>query len=176
AQDRPAHAESEQSARIDCVAGPARPRRRGDRMKRRAFITLLGGAMAWPLAARAQQPDRVRRIGVLANIAENDPESRSRSAAFQQTLQQLGWTDGRNVQIDYRWALGDVERTRKFAAELVALARRLPPDGSPRCRWRAAAHPQWDRLVGSLSADSEAASALQVRSFLLDGEAVACDG
>ena len=64
----------------------------------------------------------MRRIGVLANIAENDPESRSRSAAFQQTLQQLGWTDGRNVQIDYRWALGDVERTRKFAAELVALA------------------------------------------------------
>jgi putative ABC transport system substrate-binding protein len=91
-------------------------------LKRRAFLSLLGGAAAWPLAARAQQGDRMRRIGVLANIAENDPESRSRSAAFQQTLQQLGWTDGRNVQIDYRWALGDVERTRKFAAELVALA------------------------------------------------------
>jgi len=92
--------------------------------RRREFISLLGGAAAaWPLAARAQQQgDRMRRIGVLANIAENDPESRSRSAAFQQTLQQLGWTDGRNVQIDYRWALGDVERTRKFAAELVVLA------------------------------------------------------
>jgi putative tryptophan/tyrosine transport system substrate-binding protein len=93
-------------------------------MKRRDFITLLGGAVAaWPLAARAQQqPGRVRRVGVLIGIAVNDPDAQTRLAAFVQTLQQLGWTDGRNVRIDTRWASGDAELIRRYAAELVALA------------------------------------------------------
>ena len=91
-------------------------------MKRREFITLLGGAAAWPVAARAQQGERVRRIGVLTNLAENDPEARSRNAALLEELQQLGWTEGRNVQIDYRFALGNIARLRQYAAELVALA------------------------------------------------------
>ena len=92
-------------------------------LRRREFVTLLSGTAAWPLAARGQQPERMRRIGVLTNIAENDPESKARNAAFQQGLQQLGWTDGRNMRIDTRWTLGDAERTRKYAAELVALSR-----------------------------------------------------
>jgi putative ABC transport system substrate-binding protein len=92
-------------------------------MRRREFITLVGGAAAaWPLAARAQQGERMRRIGVLTTLAADDPVSRSRAAAFAQGLQELGWTDGRNVRIDYRWAAGDAERFRKYAAELVALA------------------------------------------------------
>jgi putative ABC transport system substrate-binding protein len=91
-------------------------------MRRREFISLVGGAaVAWPLAARAQKTDRMRRIGVITNIAENDPESQSRNAAFEQALEQVGWTNGRNVHIDYRWTLGDAELTRKLAAELVAL-------------------------------------------------------
>jgi putative ABC transport system substrate-binding protein len=90
-------------------------------VKRRNFITLLGGAaVAWPLAAYAQE--RMRRIGVLTNIPSDDPEGMARLAAFLQGLQQLGWTDGQNVQIDYRWAAGDAERIRKYAMELVALA------------------------------------------------------
>jgi ABC-type uncharacterized transport system substrate-binding protein len=92
-------------------------------MRRRDFTTLLGGAaVAWPLAARAQQPNRVRRIGVLMNLAADDPQSMARITAFLQGLQQLGWTDGQNVAIEYRWGGGDPERIRKFAAELVALA------------------------------------------------------
>jgi putative ABC transport system substrate-binding protein len=92
-------------------------------MKRREFITLLGGAVApWPLAARAQQGDQVRRIGVLMPLAADDPEAQSRVAAFAQGLQQSGWTIGRNVRIDTRWAAGDAERIRKYAAELAALA------------------------------------------------------
>ncbi len=91
-------------------------------MKRRAFITLLGGAAAgWPLAARAQQGERMRRIAVLMPLAADEPESLARVGAFLQGLQALGWTDGRNVRIEYRWAGGDAER-RKYAAELVALA------------------------------------------------------
>src|SRR5262245_19471804 len=92
-------------------------------MKRRDFITLLGGAaMAWPLAARAQQSDRMRRIGVLNGQAANDPDAQANIAAFLQGLQQLGWTDGRNVRIDHRWAAGNPADIRKYAAELVALA------------------------------------------------------
>ena len=93
-------------------------------MKRREFITLLGGAAAaWPLAARAQQRgDRVRRIGVLMNLAGDDPEGQARVAAFLQSLQQLGWTDGHNVRIDYRWGGGDEDRIRRYAGELIALA------------------------------------------------------
>jgi len=98
-------------------------RRRGDRVKRREFIALLGGAAAaWPLAARAQQAERVRRIGVLLNSVADDPAAQSRLTAFLQGLQQLGWTHGRNVRIDIRWGADDAERVRKSAAELVALA------------------------------------------------------
>jgi putative tryptophan/tyrosine transport system substrate-binding protein len=92
-------------------------------MRRRNFIALLGSAAAaWPIAARAQQPERVRRIGVLAPWAADDQNSNVRLAAFRQRLQQLGWTDSRDVQIDYRFAAGDLENFRKYAAELVALA------------------------------------------------------
>jgi putative ABC transport system substrate-binding protein len=91
-------------------------------MRRREFITLIGGSMAWPLAARAQPARPVRLIGVLMNYAETDPVSQSLVAAFAQGLQQLGWTIGQNVQIDYRWGGGGAEARRKRAAELVALA------------------------------------------------------
>ena len=91
-------------------------------MRRREFIGLFGGtAFAWSLAAHAQQPDRPRRIGVLVSLGKEDPETKARLAAFAQGLQELGWTDGRNIRIDYRWGGGDAERTRKYAAELVAL-------------------------------------------------------
>ena len=82
-------------------------------MNRRQTITFLGGAAAWPLAARAQQRDRVRRIGVLSSLDENDPEYKSRLAAFTQSLAGLGWTDGRNVRIDARFAGGDINRMRR---------------------------------------------------------------
>jgi putative ABC transport system substrate-binding protein len=92
-------------------------------VKRRDFITLLGRtAVAWPLAARAQQADRVRRIGVLMPLAADDPEGQARLAALLQGLRQLGWTDGRNARIDTRWASGNAANTRKYAAELAALA------------------------------------------------------
>src|SRR5262245_50421099 len=91
-------------------------------MRRRDFIKVLGsGAVAWPLAARAQQPDCMRRIGALAGI-EDDTEGKARFAAFQQGLQELGWTDGRNIRIDYRFGGGDAESIRKHAAELAAFA------------------------------------------------------
>jgi putative ABC transport system substrate-binding protein len=92
-------------------------------MRRREFVTLLGGAAAaWPLAARAQQPERMLRIAVLSNLTEDDPEARARDAAFVQGLQHLGWVDGRNVRIDYRYAAADPPRFRRYAGELVALA------------------------------------------------------
>jgi putative ABC transport system substrate-binding protein len=92
-------------------------------MQRRDFITLFGGAVvAIPLAAHAQQAERMRRIGVLMTLAENDPETRVRRAAFLQALQELGWSEGSNLQLDYRWGVGDADRHRKNAAELVALA------------------------------------------------------
>jgi len=84
-------------------------------MKRRELITLLGGAaaVAWPLAARAQQTDRIRRIGVFMNLAADDPEGQARNTAFVQVLQQLGWTDGRNARIDTRWVLAALANTRR---------------------------------------------------------------
>jgi putative ABC transport system substrate-binding protein len=90
-------------------------------MRRREFIGLVVGAATWPLAARAQQSDQVRRIGVLISLADDDPETVTRHAAFERALQALGWTVGRNVRIDYRSARGDVTRVRKYAAELLAL-------------------------------------------------------
>jgi putative ABC transport system substrate-binding protein len=91
-------------------------------VKRREFMTLLGAAAAWPLAARAQQSERVRRIGVLLNTGEDDTQRQARLAAFVHRLMELGWTDGRNVRIDTRWAAGDVDRLRRYTTELVALA------------------------------------------------------
>jgi putative tryptophan/tyrosine transport system substrate-binding protein len=92
-------------------------------MTRREFLSLLGGAaLAWPLAAEAQQPERMRRIGVLMNRAATDPEGQSRLAAFQQGLQQAGWSVGRNVRIDTRWGEDDLDLEAKYAAELIALA------------------------------------------------------
>jgi ABC-type uncharacterized transport system substrate-binding protein len=91
-------------------------------MRRREFITLLGGAAAtWPVASRAQQPERVRRIGVLMSLAADDKEGQARLVAFLHGLQELGWIDGRNVRFDTRWGAGDGERARKYIAELVAL-------------------------------------------------------
>ena len=91
-------------------------------MRRRQFITLLSGAAAWPLAARAQQPERVRRIGVLMNLAPDDAEGQARLAAFLQGLQEAGWAVGRNAKIDIRWAGGSAEQMRKQVTEMVALA------------------------------------------------------
>jgi putative tryptophan/tyrosine transport system substrate-binding protein len=86
-------------------------------MKRREFITLVGGAVAWPITARAQQP---RRIGMLiSNYPQTDREGQARMAAFLDTFQRLGWTDGRNVRIEYRWDAGDAERIKVSAEELV---------------------------------------------------------
>src|SRR4029077_3733231 len=91
-------------------------------MRRREFITLLGGAAAaWPVAARAQQSEQMRRIGVLMNTGADESESQARLAAFMQGLQELGWAAGRNLRIDHRWSPGDLARLRKDAAELVAL-------------------------------------------------------
>jgi putative tryptophan/tyrosine transport system substrate-binding protein len=93
-------------------------------MRRREFIALLGGAAAWPLAARAQQSDRMRRIAVLMNNAEDDPEGQARGAAFRQGLQALGWTEGKNLSIYWRWTAGDVGRIRSDVTQLAA----HPPD------------------------------------------------
>src|SRR5262245_54887667 len=92
-------------------------------MKRREFISLLGGAAAaWPLAARAQQRERVRRIGVLMSASADDPDALAWISAFAQGLQERGWSVGSNVRIDYRWGAGDLDRFRRYAAELVALS------------------------------------------------------
>src|SRR6516164_4609872 len=96
-------------------------------LKRREFVALLGGAAAAPLllvtlAARAQQAERMRRIGVLVNRAADDPDGQARLAAFQQALQQLGWSDGCNVRFDIRWHENDADPARRYAQELVTLA------------------------------------------------------
>src|SRR5687768_7783623 len=94
-----------------------------DQLNRRVLITLIAGAAAGlPLAARAQQADRVRRIGVLMNLTEDDPQGQARTAAFLKGLQQTGWIDGRNIRIDSRWGAGDAERVRSYMAELIAMA------------------------------------------------------
>jgi len=90
-------------------------------MRRREFITFLGGAGAWPLAARAQQGERMRRVGVLLGLVADDPEGQARLARYQQALQQLGWIEGRNLRIDIRWGGGNADDVRKYAAELVAM-------------------------------------------------------
>jgi putative ABC transport system substrate-binding protein len=90
-------------------------------MRRRQFIALLGGAATWPLVALAQQDQRVRRIGVLSALAEDDPESVARRPAFEQALKALNWTNGNNLRVDYRWAANDPERIRKLVEEIIAL-------------------------------------------------------
>ena len=97
-----------------------RPRRRGDRMRRRDFIALAGGLTAWPLAARAQQDNRVRRIGVFMNLSEGDPDGTRWIAALLKSLDEFGWTEGRNIRIDFRWGI-DAEHIQKNAEGLVAL-------------------------------------------------------
>ena len=104
-------------------------------MRRREFITLVGGAAAtWPLSARAQQSERVRRIGMLYSLAEDDSELVVRRAAFEQALRKLGWTNGGNIRIGYRWAQNDPELIRKFVAELVASGARCYLGLWQRCR------------------------------------------
>jgi putative ABC transport system substrate-binding protein len=107
---------------LEIPSNAARPRRRGDRvMRRREFITLLGGAAAWPLAVSAQQPDRARRVGFLISGAEADPEMQARVAVVRRTLGGLGWSEGRNLRIDIRFADGNPDRHPSLAKELVAL-------------------------------------------------------
>jgi putative ABC transport system substrate-binding protein len=91
-------------------------------IRRRSFLTLLAGAAAWPLGARAQQSERIRRIGVLMNLAADDSEGQARIMAFVRGLQQSGWTNGHNARIDIRWAPGDAARFQRAAEELLALA------------------------------------------------------
>jgi ABC-type uncharacterized transport system substrate-binding protein len=110
------------AARTDRGGGRAMKRTSLPLPTRRAIIGLLGGAAAWPLVARAQQPERMRRIGVLFPWAANDPQGQHRNAAFLQQLQHFGWIIGRDVQIDYRWSAGNAEKTRRYAEELVGLA------------------------------------------------------
>jgi putative tryptophan/tyrosine transport system substrate-binding protein len=102
-------------------------------MKRREFIAGLGSAAAWPVVARAQQRDRMRRIGVLTNLPADDAQMQARYAAFLELLQKLGWIPGRNVEIEYRWGAEFADRNREYAAELVALAPDVIVDmgGSP---------------------------------------------
>src|SRR5215471_11897026 len=92
---------------------------RSRRMKRREFLALAGAAMSWPAGVRAQQPDRMRRIGMLMNVAD-DAEGQASVAAFKQAMEQLGWADGQNVRIDTRWGANDVDRDRRYATELAA--------------------------------------------------------
>ena len=91
-------------------------------MRRREFFGVFGIVVAWPLAARAQQRDRIRQIGLLSPFSESGPETKARLAAFKQRLEQLGWSEGRNIKIEYRFSEGNPERTRAAAAELVELA------------------------------------------------------
>jgi putative ABC transport system substrate-binding protein len=95
-------------------------------IRRREFIALLGGAAAWPLEARAQQSERMRRVGVITNALADDTAAQSRLTAFVQGLQQLGWSDSRNVRIDTRWGAGDTERVRRYAAGFATLSRHAP--------------------------------------------------
>src|SRR5262245_61842406 len=122
-------------------------------MKRRQFVTPLGGSVAtWPLAAHAEQPERMRRVGVLLNLAADDPEALTRIAAFAQGLADLGWSIGRNLRIDYRWGAGDAERIRREAAELLAAA----PDvvlasGNPSAAALQQGHSRWPLVIAGVN-------------------------
>ncbi|MGB6862346.1 MAG: ABC transporter substrate-binding protein, partial [Pseudolabrys sp.] len=91
-------------------------------MRRRDFLGILGGAAAWPVASKAQQAERVRRVGILSILGSDDPEGQARTAVFEQTLQELGWTVGRDLKIETRHSGADLDSLRRYAAELVALA------------------------------------------------------
>src|SRR4029077_2288283 len=106
--------------RPDLAADTDCPRRRGDRVRRRDFIALAGGVAAWPLAARAQHDNRVRHVGVFMNLFEGDPEGSHRIAALLKSLDEFGWTEGRNIRLDFRWGI-DADHVQKNAEELVAL-------------------------------------------------------
>src|SRR5450432_3494113 len=123
-QDRTGRqSQDRESARANDPGAFPASRRRGDRMKRREFIALVGGAAAsLPLATRAQQAGRVRRIGVLMRTNQNDPVAQTRVAGFREGLAQFGWSEGGNLAIEWRWSGGDIARTREYAAELVQLA------------------------------------------------------
>jgi putative ABC transport system substrate-binding protein len=112
--------QSGEDARADDAADTPVYCRRGDQVRRREFITVLGAVAAWPMAARAQQG--VRRVSILMNLAADDPEGQARIAAFLQGLQEAGWLVGRNARIDIRWGIGDAERARKNVPESLALA------------------------------------------------------
>jgi putative ABC transport system substrate-binding protein len=100
-------------------------------VRRRGFITVLGGAAAWPLAGHAQQPERIRRVGVLIAFSENDPVAHASVAAFTQAMRSLGWVEGKNIRLDYRFAAGDPALFEKYAAELVALSPNAILAGTP---------------------------------------------
>ena len=91
-------------------------------MNRRAFIAGLGSAAAWPVVARGRQSDRMRRVGILMALSEDDPQGKKRVSALREALADLGWTEGSNLKVDWRWTGGDIARTREYAAELVRLA------------------------------------------------------
>jgi hypothetical protein len=151
-------------------------------IRRRDFITFLGGAAAWPLAAGAQQGERMRRIGVLVGDRdENDPTGIVSVSAFTRAFEQLGWTDGRNVRIDIRWAAADVELNAKFAKELVGFPPRRHPlgfnagDGSCQSgdeddpnRVRHGRRSDWRRVRGKLSPSRRESHWLYVRGILDD--------
>ena len=125
--ERPASGRPSQADTCSCAkrtaVGLCSKSLEGLEMRRREFVAGLGGTAAWSVAARAQRAERMRRIGVmLGTLPADDPEAQSRVTAFVQGLQELGWTDGRNVRIDYRWGLADADRLRRHAAELVTLA------------------------------------------------------
>src|SRR5262249_30272511 len=108
---------------LRCAPGPGGDRMHFRHWKRREVVSLLGAAAtAWPLMARAQPSNRVRRVGMLMNLSEKDLEAQRRVTAFREVLAQLGWADGSNLRIDYRWAGGDVGRIRAFAKQLVELS------------------------------------------------------
>src|SRR5262249_47977882 len=108
---------------LHCMNDPQPEGHMASYIGRRKFLGTLGGAAAWPLAARAQQAERMRRIGWLAGgLAANDPERRARAEAFVKALRELGWSEGHNMRIEYRWGAANVDNNRKQAAELIALA------------------------------------------------------
>jgi len=122
-------------------------------MRRREFITLLGGiATSFPFAARAQQPDQLRRIGILMNRASESPDGQARVAAFKQRLEQLGWIGGSNVRIDVCWGADDLDRERQCATDLVALApnalfaRLLPGTNNSSYKRAAATNDPWETI------------------------------
>src|SRR5262245_5817022 len=165
------------AARTVLCGGRAMKRTSLPLLKRRAFITLIGGAVAWPLAARAQQPERMRRIGMLSNLAADDAEAQARNAAFLQALQQLGWTDGRNVRIDFRWGAGDADRNRRYAAELIALA----PDviRQPCCGAFASGDPQRSNCISAGDRSVREPSARvrrEQRGILVHARELMCQG